>query len=56
MTLDDPVVIVMIIVLVIFLFGSSKIPEFAHSLGRAKKAFQQGLAGLEQETEEKKTA
>ena len=40
---DDPVVLVLIVAAVVFLFGSSKIPAFAKSLGQAKREFQKGF-------------
>lgn len=49
MALDDPIVWVLIIAVVIFLFGSSKIPQFARSLGQARKEFEQGWKGLSTE-------
>jgi sec-independent protein translocase protein TatA len=37
---------VMVITLVVFLlFGASKVPEFARSLGEAKREFEKGLGG-----------
>jgi TatA/E family protein of Tat protein translocase len=55
MGFDDPVVIVLIVAVAIFLFGSGKIPQFARSLGQAKKAFQEGLSQpLPKQEEEKK--
>ena len=41
---DGPEVIVVLIV-VLVLFGGSKIPKFARSLGEAQKEFKQGLSG-----------
>jgi TatA/E family protein of Tat protein translocase len=46
MAWDDPVVWVLIIAAVIFLFGSNKIPEIARSLGAAKKEFDQARQGF----------
>ncbi len=45
MALDDPIVIILILVAVIFLFGGSKIPGLANALGRAKREFEKGLKG-----------
>ncbi len=47
--MDDPVVWVLIIAVVIFLFGSSKIPQFARSIGQARKEFEQGWKGISNE-------
>ena len=44
--LDDPIVWVLILGVVIFLFGSSKIPQFARSLGQARKEFDNGWKGI----------
>ncbi|MHB1867616.1 MAG: Sec-independent protein translocase subunit TatA/TatB [Nitrososphaerales archaeon] len=49
MALDDPVVWVLIIAAVIFLFGSSKIPQFARSIGQARKEFENGWKGISNE-------
>jgi TatA/E family protein of Tat protein translocase len=56
MGFDDPIVIILIVALVIFLFGSGQIPKFARSLGQARRAFQEGLTQplVKQEEEEKK--
>ena len=35
------------ILVVLFLFGSKKIPEFARSLGQAKRTFEDSSKGLE---------
>jgi sec-independent protein translocase protein TatA len=43
---DDPVVWILIVALVVFLFGSNKIPEFAHSIGKARKEFEMGFRGI----------
>lgn len=39
MAFDDPIVWILIIVVVVFLFGASKIPQFAKALGQARKEF-----------------
>ena len=39
MAFDDPVVWVLIIAVVIFLFGANKIPQFARAIGNARKEF-----------------
>lgn len=49
MAFDDPIVWVLIIAVVVFLFGSSKIPQFARSLGQARKEFDQGFKGISNE-------
>jgi sec-independent protein translocase protein TatA len=43
---DDPVVWVLIVALVVFLFGSNKIPEFARAIGKARKEFEMGFRGI----------
>lgn len=49
MALDDPVVWVLIFAVVVFLFGSGKIPQFARALGQARKEFDNGWRGISQE-------
>jgi sec-independent protein translocase protein TatA len=46
MAFDDPVVWVLIIAVVIFLFGANKIPQFAKSLGQARREFDQASKEL----------
>jgi sec-independent protein translocase protein TatA len=41
MAFDDPIVWVLIVAVVIFLFGANKIPQFAKAIGNAKKEFDQ---------------
>lgn len=43
MAWDDPVVWVLIIAVLVFIFGSSKIPQFAKSLGQARREFQRAV-------------
>ncbi len=45
MAWDDPVVWILIIALVVFIFGSKKLPEFARALGQARKEFSKALGG-----------
>ena len=49
MALDDPVVWVLILAAVIFLFGSNKIPQFARAIGQARKEFESGWKGISNE-------
>jgi sec-independent protein translocase protein TatA len=44
---DDPVVWILIIAVVIFLFGANKIPQFARSIGQARKEFDKGWKGTD---------
>lgn len=46
---DDPIVWVLILGVVVFLFGTNKIPQFAKSLGQARKEFNEGMKQIEQE-------
>jgi len=45
MAFDDPLVWVLIIVAIIFLFGGSKIPSLAKALGEARREFDKGWRG-----------
>ncbi len=42
---DDPVVWILIAAVVVFLFGASKIPQFAKSLGQARREFESAWKG-----------
>ena len=46
MAWDDPVVWVLMIAVLVFLFGANKIPEIAKGLGQARKEFEQASKGL----------
>ncbi|SRR5579875_428208 len=46
MGLDDPIVIVLIFALAIFLFGSNKIPGIARALGEARREFDNAWRGI----------
>jgi sec-independent protein translocase protein TatA len=48
MAWDDPVVLVLIAAVVVLLFGSSKIPQFARALGSARREFDQAWRGIAQ--------
>ncbi len=45
MAWDDPIVWVLIIAVVIFLFGASRIPQLARAFGRARREFEDGMKG-----------
>lgn len=47
MGFDDPVVIILILAVVVLLFGASRIPQFAKSLGMARREFEKGAKGDE---------
>jgi sec-independent protein translocase protein TatA len=42
---DDPIVIVLILAVVVLLFGASRIPQLARSLGQARREFDRGAKG-----------
>ncbi len=42
MAFDDPVVWLLIVAAVVLLFGASRIPKFARSLGEARREFNKG--------------
>ena len=50
MAFDDPVVWLLIAVVIIVLFGASRIPKFARALGEARKEFESGSKGAPQIT------
>ena len=41
MAFDDPIVWILIIAVVVFLFGANKIPQFAKAIGQARREFDQ---------------
>jgi len=45
MAIDDPVVIGLILVIVVLLFGASRIPSLARSLGQARREYEKGAKG-----------
>lgn len=45
MAFDDPIVWILILVVVVVLFGASRIPKFARALGEAKAEFSKGQQG-----------
>lgn len=49
MALDDPVVWVLVLAAIIFLFGSNKIPQFARAIGQARREFESGWKGISNE-------
>lgn len=50
MALDDPVVWILVAVVILVLFGASRIPRFARALGEARKEFEAGSKGTGQPT------
>lgn len=53
-SLDDWLIIA--VVVAVLFYGSSKIPKFAHSLGRAMGEFKKGRFEVEQELKAQQTA
>jgi sec-independent protein translocase protein TatA len=45
MGFDDPVVIILILAVAVFLFGAGRIPQFARSLGQARREFDKAVKG-----------
>ena len=45
MAFDDPVVIILILAVVVLIFGASRIPQLARSLGQARREFEKGSKG-----------
>jgi len=45
MGFDDPVVIILILAVAVFLFGAGRIPAFARSLGTARREFDKAMKG-----------
>ena len=46
---DSPVQIMLVVAAVFLLFGSTKLPQFAKSLGQTRKAFKEGMREAEDE-------
>lgn len=46
MAWDDPVVWALIVGVIVFLFGASKIPSFAKALGQARREFSDATRGF----------
>lgn len=55
MAFDDPIVWVLIIAAVVLLFGASRIPKFARSLGEARREFNRGANADTSEVNSKST-
>ncbi len=45
MAFDDPIVWILIVAVIIFLFGANKIPSLARSIGQARREFDKGWRG-----------
>ncbi len=56
MAFDDPVVIVLIVAVAVFLFGAGRIPAFAKSLGSARREFDKAMKGNFEEPQTAKPA
>lgn len=52
----SPWQLMVIVVLIVVLFGSKKIPDLARSLGKAKNEFKKGLAEGAKDSEESEKA
>lgn len=46
MAFDDPVVWILIVAVIVFLFGANKIPQIARGLGQARKEFEEASKGI----------
>jgi TatA/E family protein of Tat protein translocase len=46
---DSPVQIALVVGVVVLLFGSSKLPQLAKSLGESRRAFKDGMRQAEEE-------
>ena len=46
---DSPVQIGLVVLAIVLLFGSSKLPQLAKSLGQSRKAFKEGMREAEEE-------
>src|SRR5216117_2557841 len=51
---ENPLIWVLIVAVIFLLFGGSKLPQLAKSLGQSKRAFKEGLAESEREEEQEK--
>jgi TatA/E family protein of Tat protein translocase len=56
MAFDDPIVIVLIVAVAVFLFGAGRIPAFAKSLGSARREFDKAMKGNFEEPQTAKPA
>ena len=46
---ESPTLIIFVILAAVLLFGSSKLPQLAKSIGQSRKAFKEGLREAEEE-------
>ncbi len=51
---DSPTQIIFVIAIVFLLFGASRLPQLAKSLGQTRKAFKDGMREAEEEEEAEK--
>jgi len=46
---ESPTLIIFVILIAVLLFGSSKLPQLAKSIGQSRKAFKEGMREAEEE-------
>ncbi|MGH9820103.1 MAG: twin-arginine translocase TatA/TatE family subunit [Pyrinomonadaceae bacterium] len=46
---ESPTIIVFVVIAAVLLFGSSKLPQLAKSLGQSRKAFKEGMREAEED-------
>ncbi len=47
--IESPTIILLVVVAAFFLFGASKLPQLAKSLGQSRKAFREGMREAEED-------
>ena len=51
-----PQELILVVIVVFLLFGATRLPQLAKSLGQSKRAFKEGLAEAEEEEKKEKEA
>lgn len=54
MQMPGPMELVIILLIILLLFGAKRLPEIAHSLGRAIKEFKRAAKGLSEDEDKGK--
>lgn len=54
--MPGPLELALILVVVLLVFGSSRLPELGHALGKAIRSFKAGMTGVADEKDEKNEA